>query len=90
MYIIKRIRAAFKGKGLKNQPSKTEVERLFNYYRKDIFNKEALELFTKQDFTNLINVAHYSEMMGLATAIEAAFSLGYKAGKGVCGNENVI
>lgn len=71
--------------GWKHQPSKQEVEKLSDYYRKEVFNEEALNLITRKDFANLINVAHYAAF-GLWTAIEAAFCLGYKAGKGGADN----
>lgn len=53
----------------------------FQYYRTRFFSNEVLELLTKDDFMNLVHIAHYAGT-GVATAIKAAFCLGYHAGKG--------
>lgn len=79
MYIGKRTKAFLKG--WKNQPSKTEVDRLFNHYRNEVMDREIIDsCFEYKDLENLICVSHYADM-GELTAIEAAFCLGYKAGK---------
>lgn len=65
----------------KKQPSRQEVDRLVKHYRTDVFNDEALELLAQEDIKNLICISRYADM-GRLQAIEAAFCLGYAAGKG--------
>ncbi len=61
-------------------PKKAEIDRLSEHYRNMILNDKVVELITKEDFRNLINVAKYADF-GRSTAIQAAFLLGYMAGK---------
>ncbi len=60
---------------------KKDAEQLSNRYRNMILDNESVELITSEDYDNLITVAKYAEF-GRSTAIQAAFYLGYKAGKG--------
>jgi len=60
--------------------TRQEINHLSEQYRTEVFSDEALELLNKEDFDNLIKVAKYADF-GVWTAIEAAFCLGYKAGK---------
>lgn len=45
-----------------------------------MLNDEALELLKSKDFESLTNVAVYADL-GVWTAFEAAFCMGYEAGK---------
>lgn len=67
--------------------TKAEINCLYEHYRNMILNNKAVELITKEDYRNLIAVAKYSKLLGSSTAIQAAFCLGYKAGKGGAKNE---
>jgi len=68
-------------KGWKNQPSRKEVERLFEHYRNEVMNREVVDnYFAQEDWTGLVHVARYAEI-GLWTAIEAAFCIRYNKGK---------
>lgn len=79
MYIFKKIKA--KLYGWKNQPTKAEIEALYQHYRNEVMDKELIDShFGSKEFINLIHVARYAEF-GLPTAIQTAFCLGYKAGK---------
>lgn len=51
-----------------------------DYLRGSVLNDEALGLLKSKDFESLINVAVYADL-GVWTAIEAAFCMGYEAGK---------
>lgn len=61
--------------------NKQEAEKLLEYYRNEVFDGEILSLLEKQDFQNLVDVANYADI-GVWTAIEAEFCLGFNAGKG--------
>lgn len=78
MKILTKIKAKFYG--WKKQPSREEVDQLVKHYRTEIFNDEALELLAQEDIKNLICISKYADM-GRLQAIEAAFCLGYAAGK---------
>lgn len=84
MRFFRRIKA--KIYGWEKQPGKAKAEQLSSYYRTRFFSNEVLELLTKDDFMNLVHIAHYTGT-GVATAIKAAFCLGYNAGKGGVSNE---
>ncbi len=84
MYIVKRIEAFLTGR--KNRPSKTEIDCLSERYRNMILNDKAVELITKEDYGNLLIIAKHAEF-GKSTAIQAAFCLGYEAGKAGQQNE---
>lgn len=58
--------------------NKAAKELLENYRSK--INNDALETLETEDFENLITIAK-SAPLGSATAIKAAFSMGYKAGQ---------
>lgn len=76
--MFKRIKA--KIYGWKKQPTKAEIEALYQHYRKEVMNEETLEFLSKEEFSNLIDVAKYAQF-GIWTAIEAAFCLGYSIGQ---------
>lgn len=78
MHIIKRITQSIKAK--RNHVSITEVRVLSACLRGIISNDKALELLKSNDFETLVNVALYADL-GVWTAIQAAFCMGYKAGK---------
>lgn len=84
MRFFRRIKA--KIYGWERQPGKAKAEQLSSYYRTRFFRNEVLEFLTKDDFMNLVHIAHYAGT-GVATAIKAAFCLGYHAGKTGAGNE---
>lgn len=63
-----------------NRPTKEEIDRLSTHYRGMILDNKAVELIKQEDYNNLIYVAKYAEF-GRSTAIQAAFCLGYLAGK---------
>ena len=69
------------------RPTKAEINCIYEHYRNMILDNKAVELITKEDYRNLIAVAKYSKLLGRSTAIQAAFCLGYKAGKGGTKNE---
>lgn len=55
------------------------AEELLEIYRSKI-NDDALETLATEDFENLITIAK-SAPFGSATAIQAAYSMGYKTGQ---------
>ena len=81
MRFFRRIKA--KIYGWEKQPGKAESEQLVSYYRTRFFSNDILKLFTRDDFMNLIHIAHYADT-GITTSIKAAFCLGYHSGKGRC------
>mgnify|MGYP001105328472 CR=1 FL=1 len=78
MHIVKRIKK--KLKAWRNHVDIAEVQTLSDYLRGNVLNDEALELLKSKDFESLTNVAVYADL-GVWTAIEAAFCMGYEAGK---------
>lgn len=78
MHIVKRIKK--KLKAWRNHVDVAEVQELSGYLRGSVFNDEALELLKSEDFESLTNVAVYADF-GVWTAIQAAFCMGYEAGK---------
>lgn len=62
-----------------NKENKKAAEKLLETYR-DKINNTALEALTTEDFKNLITIAKYADL-GSATVIQAAYSIGYKAGQ---------
>ncbi|MCM1223387.1 MAG: hypothetical protein NC548_53960 [Lachnospiraceae bacterium] len=58
---------------------KKEISVLSERYRKVIVNNEEVEFMSQSDFENLIAVAKYADL-GISTAIQAAFCLGYETG----------
>lgn len=78
MHIVKKIKE--KSKGQDNQPGKAEVERISEYYRNMILDKDKKKAIhiSSEDYKNLINISKYAEF-GRSTAIQAAFCLGYAA-----------
>lgn len=82
MHIVKRIKKKLKAK--RSHVDVKEVQALYDYLRKDILNKaDILELLKSEDFSSLVDMAVYAEPGGMAlwTAIQAAFCMGYEAGK---------
>lgn len=63
-----------------NKPTQAEINGLAKHYRNMILHDKAVELITKEDYNNLLNVANYADF-GKSTAIQAAFCLGFNAGK---------
>ena len=78
MHIVKRIKK--KMKAWRNHVDIAEVQALSDYLRGSVFNDKTLELLKSKDFESLVNVALYADL-GVWTAIEAAFCMGYEAGK---------
>ncbi len=78
MHIVKRIKK--KLKAWRNHVDIAEVQALSDYLRGSVFNDKTLELLKSKDFESLVNVALYADL-GVWTAIEAAFCMGYEAGK---------
>ncbi len=70
----------------KKKMLKEKAENLSDYYRKEVMSDEILEFLTKEEFINLTGVAKRADF-GIWTAIEAAFCLGYEAGKAGQQNE---
>lgn len=70
----------------KNQLKKENANKFSEHYRNEVMNEQVLEKLPKEDFNNLIDVAKYAKL-GIMTAIETAFCLGYETGKGGAGNE---
>lgn len=62
------------------KPTKTEIIRLSERYRNMILSHEEANLIRREDYSNLLKVGKYARL-GLSTAIQAAFYLGYLAGK---------
>ena len=69
--------------GRRSTKQDQEACKLSAHYRNEVFDHEVLKLLDREDFKGLIKVAKYAEI-GVPTAIETAFCLGYKAGKGRC------
>lgn len=61
--------------------NKAEMNRLRDYYRKEVMNEETLEHLKQEDFNNLTDIAKHADF-GASTAVQSSFCLGYKAGKG--------
>ena len=78
MHIVRRIKK--KLKAWRNHVDIAEVQALSDYLRGSVFNDKTLELLKSKDFESLVNVALYADL-GVWTAIEAAFCMGYEAGK---------
>lgn len=78
MHIVKRIMK--KLKAWRNHVDIEKVQALSGRFRKEMYNNEALELLKSKDFENLTNVAVYADL-GVWTAIQAAFCMGYEVGK---------
>lgn len=64
------------------KPTKAEINRIYEHYRNMVLNDKTAELITKKDYENLIVISKYSKPLGRSTAIQTAFILGYKTGKG--------
>ncbi|MCM1225702.1 MAG: hypothetical protein NC548_65790 [Lachnospiraceae bacterium] len=68
--------------GWRKQPTQSEIKKLYDYYHNEVIDRETISShFDNKDYINLIHVARYADM-GLWTAIQAAFCLGFRAGKG--------
>lgn len=72
-----------------NRPSREYLERLSCHYREDVIGEEANGLMKNDDFNKLLEVARYADF-GVWTAIQAAYCLGYAAGKGVAGGDGDV
>lgn len=70
----------------KKKMLKEKANRLSDHYRNEVMSETTLELLPKEEFSNLIDVAKYANM-GVWTAIESAFCIGYNLGKGGVDNE---
>ena len=58
-----------------------EVQSLADNLREDFLEKEdILKFLGSENFSNLVDVAKYADF-GVSTAIQAAFCMGYEAGK---------
>ena len=81
MYYLKRFMMFFHG--WKKQPSRKEVNRIYNHYRNEVMSNEVINDYLSQDdFNSLVALAIYGGWnLGTWTAIQAAFCLGYEAGK---------
>lgn len=73
---------------------KEKANRLSEHYRNEVMSETTLELLPKEEFSNLIDVAKYTEC-GVWTAVESAFCMGYYKGecryniiKMICGIKN--
>lgn len=64
-----------------NRPKREDIECLRDHYRKEVLGEEAGAFLESEDFKNLVKVARYADF-GVWTALEAAYCLGFKAGKG--------
>lgn len=79
MYIVKRIKKKLKAK--RNHVDVAEVQSLADNLHEDLLKKEdILEFLGSENFSNFVNVAKYADF-GVSTAIQAAFCMGYEAGK---------
>lgn len=66
---------------MKRRKSKNpEIINLSDQYRNMILSHKAVELMESKDFDNLVKVAKCADF-GIWTAIQAAFCMGYDAGK---------
>lgn len=70
----------YKLKNKSGKPAKAEIIRLSERYRNMILNHKEAALIKNEDFHNLLIMGKYARL-GLSTAIQAAFYLGYLAGK---------
>ena len=79
MHIVKRIKKKLKAK--RNHVDVAEVQSLADNLREDFLEKEdILKFLGSENFSNLVDVAKYADF-GVFTAIQAAFCMGYEAGK---------
>ncbi len=79
MYIVKRIMKKLKAK--KSHVDVAEVQSLADNLREDFLKKEdILKFLGSKNFANLVDVAKYEDF-GVSTAVQAAFCMGYEAGK---------
>lgn len=81
MHIVKRIKKKLHAR--RNHVDIKKTQELSDYFRKEVIKAETLELLGSKNFESLANVALYAEpgIMGVWTAIQAAFCMGYKAGR---------
>lgn len=79
MHIIKRTKK--KLKAWRNHADIVRVQSLADNLREDFLKKEdILKFLGSENFANLVDVAKYADL-GVSTAIQAAFCMGYEAGK---------
>ena len=79
MHIVKRIKKKLKAK--RNHIDVAKVQSLAYNFREDFLEKEdVLKFLGSENFSNLVDVAKYADF-GVSTAIQAAFCMGYEAGK---------
>ncbi len=79
MYIVKRIKKKLKAK--RSHVDIAEVQALADNLREDFLKKEdILKFLGSENFSSLVDVAKYADF-GVSTAIQAAFCMGYEAGK---------
>ena len=79
MYFVKKIKKKLKAK--RNHVDVAEVQSLADNLREDFLEKEdILKFLGSENFSNLVDVAKYADF-GVSTAIQAAFCMGYEAGK---------
>ena len=79
MHIVKRIKKKLKAK--RNHIDVAKVQSLADNFREDFLEKEdVLKFLGSENFSNLVDVAKYADF-GVSTAIQAAFCMGYEAGK---------
>ena len=75
----KRIKKKLKAK--RNHIDVAKVQSLADNFREDFLEKEdVLKFLGSENFSNLVDVAKYADF-GVSTAIQAAFCMGYEAGK---------
>lgn len=78
MHIVKRIKKKLHAQ--RNHVDIKKTRELSNYFRKEVMNVEVLKHLGSKNFENLTNIALYVDF-GVWTAIQAAFCMGYEAGK---------
>lgn len=79
MYFVKKIKKKLKAK--RNHIDVAKVQSLADNFREDFLEKEdVLKFLGSENFSNLVDVAKYADF-GVSTAIQAAFCMGYEAGK---------
>lgn len=79
MHIVKEIKK--KLKAWRNHTDIIKVQSLADNLREDFLKKEdILKFLGSENFANLVDVAKYADF-GVFTAVQAAFCMGYEAGK---------
>ena len=79
MYFVKKIKKKLKAK--RNHVDVAEVQSLADNLREEFLEKEdILKFLGSENFFSLVDVAKYADF-GVSTAIQAAFCMGYEAGK---------